>query len=93
MAYELWTEITVTVGSALGLLGFFRSQEQRKDAAFRELAVGLCNRESPLMRAFAARQLPSYYRYRRYFLLKAPYASQAVSLATYGLNRLLKNSK
>lgn len=85
MDLELWREITLSIGTALGVLGFFRSLEQRKDEAFGALTVRLCSRESPVMRAGAAGQLPSFFRYRRYLILHRPYRRQALELAVNAL--------
>jgi len=85
MSYELWREITLTVGTALALLGFFRGQEQRKDADFHELGVRLSDSDSAMMRATAATQLPTYFGYRCYLILRRPYRHQALSFALNGL--------
>ena len=85
MSYELWREITLTVGTALALLGFFRGQEQRKDTDFHELGVRLSDSDSAMMRATAATQLPTYFGYRCYLILRRPYRHQALSFALNGL--------
>jgi uncharacterized protein YjbI with pentapeptide repeats len=85
MSYELWRETTLTVGTALALLGFFRGQEQRQDADFHELGVRLSDSDSAMMRATAATQLPAYFGYRRYLILRRPYRHQALGFALNGL--------
>jgi len=83
--YDLWREITVTVGAILALLGFFRGQEQHKDSDFQELGMRLANSESAMIRATAATQLPAYFNYRRYLIFRRPYRKQALSFALNGL--------
>ena len=85
MSYELWREITVSVGAALGLLGFFRSQEHRKEQRFIELIRELSNPHSAMLRAAAASQLHHYFNYRRYGFFGRPFQHQALIMAIHGL--------
>lgn len=85
MDYVLWREITITVGALLGLLGFFRSIEQRKEQNFFELIRELSNPNSAMLRAAAASQLPYYFTYRSYGLFKHPFQHQALVMALHGL--------
>ncbi len=85
MAYEVWHEMTLTVGAAVGILTFLRAQEQRKDSDFQELGGQLSNPTSPLMRATAASQLPSYFTYRRYLIFHRPYSQTALDFVLSGL--------
>src|SRR6266545_4618056 len=85
MNIELWHEITLSAGTALGILGFFRTLEQRKDSAFGDLMARLCNQASPVMQAGDAKQLPSFHRYRRFLFLHRPYGQQALDLAVNAL--------
>jgi len=85
MDYSLWREITISVGTALGLIGFFRAQEQRKEANFLELVRELSNSDSATLRATAASQLPAYFNYRAYLFFKRPYRHQAFMLAVHSL--------
>lgn len=85
MTLDLWHESVLTVGSALAVLGFFRSLEQRKDTDFNELVPRLCNRASAVMRATAASQLPIFFNYRRYLLFGRPYRILALELACNAL--------
>lgn len=85
MAYELWREITLTVGTLVALVGFLRGQEHRKDGSLNDLGIRLANSDSAMMRASAATQLPAFFSYRRYFLLNYPYRPQALNFVLNGL--------
>jgi hypothetical protein len=84
MHLEVWHELTLSLGSAFAVLGFFRSLEQRKDTEFNELIARLCDSGSAVARAAAARQLPSFFKYRS-FSLSRPYRELALELACNGL--------
>jgi uncharacterized protein YjbI with pentapeptide repeats len=82
----LWHELTVTAGVVAGAIGFFRGLEQRKQAAFADVMLRLCDDQSAVLRAAAARQLPSFHRYKPWiFLGRKPYQSQALELAVDAL--------
>jgi len=85
MAYEIWHEVTLSLGAALALFGFFRGQEHHKDREFREVGMRLADGSSPLMRAAAAAELPSFFRYRRAMVLGRPYKDQCLVLVLAGL--------
>lgn len=79
--YEIWHEITISAGVISGTVAFFRALEQRKDAAFAEVMTHLGADKSPVLRAGAARRLPSLHRYRRFVFGRRPYREQALELA------------
>jgi pentapeptide repeat protein len=79
--YELWHEISLTLGGTVGLLTFVRGQEQRRDNDFQEIGARLSSPTAAMLRATAARQLPKYFAYRRFGLFWRPYRLTAVSLA------------
>jgi hypothetical protein len=85
MDYAFWREVTISVGAAVGLIGLFRTLEQRKEARFRELVREISHSESAVLRATAASQLPAYFKYRLYGFLNRPYRHQAFILALHGL--------
>ena len=81
----LWHEVTLSAGVIAGGVAFFRGLEQRKDTAFADTMTRLCNADSPVLRAGAARQLPAFQRYRRFLFGKQPYSRQALELAVDAL--------
>jgi uncharacterized protein YjbI with pentapeptide repeats len=81
----LWHEVTLSAGVIAGGVAFFRGLEQRKDVAFADAMTRLCNGASPVLRAGAARQLPSLHRYRRFVVGRRAYARQALELAVDAL--------
>lgn len=85
MDYALWREITVSVGALLGLLGFFRSLEQKKEQSFLQTIRELSNHSSAMLRAVAASQLPNHFLYKSYGFLKRPFKHQAFVMAQHGL--------
>lgn len=78
---EIWHEITLSAGVIAGTIAFFRGLEQRKDAAFAEAMTHLGIDKSPVLRAGAARRLPSLHRYRRFVFARRPYREQSLHLA------------
>jgi Pentapeptide repeats (8 copies) len=85
MNTSLWHETTLTVGVLGGMVGFFRGLEQRKDTAFAEMTARLCNPQSEVLRASAARELPAFHAYRRFVLGKRPFRAQSLELALNAL--------
>lgn len=84
MHLEVWHELTFSLVSAFGVLGFFRSLEQRKDTEFNDLIARLCDPRSAVARAAAALQLPIFSKYKS-FSLGRPYRELAIELACNGL--------
>jgi hypothetical protein len=76
-------DASLVFAAVFGVLAFLRRLEQSKDEAFAQLASRLSAPE-PGLRAAAARQLPSFFRYHRYFFYR-PYRTQALNLATDAL--------
>jgi hypothetical protein len=86
----LWSNINTVVlifTLLLGVAGFIRSIEQNKDSSFRDITSRLCERDSPVVRAGAAGQLPHYFRYRRYYVFWRPYPSQVLHLLLHALKK------
>ena len=86
----LWSNINTVVlifTLLLGVAGFIRSIEQNKDSSFRDITSRLCERDSPVVRAGAAGQLPNYFRYRRYYVFWRPYPSQVLHLLLHALKK------
>ncbi len=81
-----WEQITLAISAVLAIVGLFRSLEQRKDQAFAELSAQLGS-EAPVMRAFAASQLPLFFTYRQFLRFRRPYQDRVVHLALSALKK------
>jgi hypothetical protein len=79
--------LVVATPLLLAVAGFFRSMEQTKDGAFRDVTSRLGDKSSAVIRAAAAGQLPHFFRYKRYFLLRRPYAGQVLHLMLHALKK------
>jgi len=85
--FSLFGSLALLVPLLLAVVGFFRSIEQNKDTAFRDLVSRLSDRNSSVVRAAAAGQLPDYFTYQRFWIGQRAYAAQVLPLLLHSLKK------
>ncbi len=78
-------DITLIVGAAIAIFGFFRSMEQKKEQRFLEIIRELSNKDSSMLRSIGAAETPKYFYYRSYMFFERPFKSQSLSMALHAL--------